>query len=87
MAQAKLREKLSDTGILADIAQIDQEMATDDEINELIMRTESELELWQVRIRPHTSAFVSIRQHTRLMSSLCALRASSELWQVRIRHT
>jgi hypothetical protein len=69
MAQAKLREKLSDIGILADIAQIDQEMSTDDEINELIMRTESELELWQVRIRPHTSACVSIRQHTRLMSS------------------
>ncbi len=62
-AQAKLREKLSDTGILADIAQIDQEMATDDEINELIMRTESELELWQVLILlymcPHTTIYVS----------------------------
>ena len=46
-AQALLREKLDQDGILADIAQIDQEVATDHDINELMMRTDHEFEMWR----------------------------------------
>ena len=46
-AQSLLREKLDQDGILADIAQIDNDVASEDEINELIMRREEELVMWQ----------------------------------------
>lgn len=46
-AQEMLKEKMDKDDLLEDISKIDAEAATDEDMNELIMRSDEEFEVWQ----------------------------------------